>query len=261
MKHGLSFLLSRKDRDSKKLHPTLTRFGTAQTCLLKEFLCSGRRDFPQRQILYTVVQTKTSIWQQIQPILGFIHALKHALKRTVSCSFALSKALLKCLFLMEQGNRHQEEASCVWRAEFLADGSRAAAAFTENTCNFTYLGLPFRKHRKRQFTARGKGTVFDNRCQDTVLLNLSSGCCRWMSCWARKRSTLIMKLYQFMTVPEIPCQNTYLYCSAITTCTRTALTCPSPCWATAVPNQVWISSAALWPCAHQEHISLLPRKG
>ena len=52
------------------------------------------------------------------------------------------------------------------------------------------LGLPFGKHHKRQFTARGKGTVFDNRCQDTVLLNLSRGCCRWMSHWAGKRSTL-----------------------------------------------------------------------
>lgn len=47
MKHGLSFLLSIKDRGSKKLRPPLTSFGTAQTHLLKEFLCGGRRDFPQ----------------------------------------------------------------------------------------------------------------------------------------------------------------------------------------------------------------------
>lgn len=205
----------------KKLHPTLTRFGITQTRLLREFLCSGRRVFPQWQILYAVVQTKTPIWQEIQPILGFIHALNHALKRRVCYSSALSKAVLKCLFLMEQGDRHQEEASCVWRAEFLADGSRAAAAFTENTHVFTYLGLPCGKHHKRWFTTRGKGTVFDSRDQDAALLSLCSGCCRCMSHQAGKRSTLIMELHQFVTVPEIPWRDSDLYCSVITTHMRT----------------------------------------
>lgn len=206
----------------KKLHPTLTRFGIAQTHLLREFLCSGRRVFPQRQILYTAVQTKTPIWQKIQLILGFIHALNHALKRRVCYSFALSKAVLKCLFLMEQGDRHQEEASCVWGAEFLADGSRAAAAFTENTHVFTYLGLPCGKHHKRWLTTRGKGTGFDSRYQDAALLSLCSRCCRWMSHRAGKRSTLIMELHQFVTVPEISWRDTDLYCSVISTRMRTA---------------------------------------
>jgi len=107
---------------------------------------------------------------------------------------------------MEQGDRHREEASCVWRAEFLADGSRAAAVCTENTCIFTYFGLPFGKHHNRPFTARGKGIGFDKRRQDTVL-NFSVGCCRWMSHWAGKRSVLIMKLYHSMTVPETPWRN------------------------------------------------------
>lgn len=165
---------------------------------------------------------------------------------------------------MEQGDRHREEASCVWRAEFLADGSRAAAVFTENTWIFTYLGLSFGKHRKRQFMTRGKKAGFDNRHQGTVLPNLSSGCCRWMSHWAGKRSVLIMKLYLFLAVPEIPCRNTDLYCSMIPTCIRTASTHPSPNWAIAVPNQSLISLAALWPRAvlpvHTRSIFLLSQR-
>lgn len=117
---------------------------------------------------------------------------------------------------MEQGDRHQEEASCVWRAEFLADGSRAAAVFTENTHVFTYLGLPCGKHHKRWFTTRGKGAVSDSRYQDAALLSLCSGCCRLMSHRAGKRSTLIMELHQFVTVPEISWRDTDLYCSVRT---------------------------------------------
>lgn len=87
---------------------------------------------------------------------------------------------------------------------------------------FTYLGLPCGKHLKRRFTMRGKGTGFDSRYQDAALLSLCSGCCRWMSHRAGKRSTLIMELHQFVTVPEISWRDTDLYCSVITTRMRTA---------------------------------------
>lgn len=219
---GLVFFWAGRTETPKKLHPTLTRFGIAQTHLLREFLCSGRRVFPQQQILYTAVQMKPLIWQEIQPILAFIHSLNYVLKRRACYSFALSKAVLKCLFLMEQGDRHQEEASCVWRAEFLADGSRAAAVCTENTHVFTYLGLPCGKHHKRRFTTRGKEPGFDSRDQDAALLSLCSGCCRWMSHRAGKRSTLIMELHQFVTVPEISWGDADLHCSVSTTGMRTA---------------------------------------
>lgn len=94
------------------------------------------------------------------------------------------------------------------KSRILADGSRAAAVFAENTRIFAYLGLPFGKHHEGGFVTRGKGAGFDHRCQDTVLLNLSSQRCRWMSRWAEKWSTLMKKLSRYVTVPEVSCRNT-----------------------------------------------------
>lgn len=94
--------------------------------------------------------------------------------------------------------------------------------FTENTHVFTYLGLPCGKHHKRCFTTRGKGTGSDSRYRDAAFLSLCSGCCRLMSHRAGKRSTLIMELHQFVTVPEISWRDPDLCCSVITTGMRTA---------------------------------------
>lgn len=127
--------------------------------------------------------------------------------------------------------------------------------FTENTHVFTYLGLPCGKHHQRWFTTRGKGTVSDSRYQDAALPSLCSGCCRLMSHRAGKRSTLIMELHQFVTVPEISWRDTDLYCSVITTREQPHL--PQTKLRHPCSQSGWNfpGSTLSLSCAHQEHIS------
>lgn len=94
-------------------------------------------------------------------------------------------------------------------------------------------------------------TVYGKGKRDHFWQQVSGYCSpepfQWMSHWAWKRSTLIMKLYWFMTVPEIPCTILTAVWSPHAW-EQPSLTSPS--WATAAPSQARISLAALWPCAY-----------
>lgn len=121
----------------QQLRPMLTRSGAAQSHLLKAFTCSGTRDFPRWQILCTAVQPK--IPSRFSPSSYFFIFWR------ASCSFALSKAVFKCLFAIEEGDTLGGCKLCL-KSQISDRWVKSSSSVHKNTCIFTYLALPFGKY-------------------------------------------------------------------------------------------------------------------
>lgn len=62
----------------------------------------------------------------------------------LSCSFALSKAVFKCLFPVEEGDTLGGCKLCL-KSRISGRWVKSSSSVHRNMCIFTYLGLPFGK--------------------------------------------------------------------------------------------------------------------
>lgn len=212
-----------------------------------------KKSFPQQQILYTAVQTKPPIWQEIQLILAFIHSLNRALKRRVCYSFALSKAVLKCLFLIEQetDTRRKQAVSEEQNSWQMGQEQQLCSQKTQTSlhtwgCHVeTSQEMVHNEGKRDCFWQQVSGCCSPEPLQWMLQIDVSSGREKVSinngAAPVRDSPRNIMKRYWSL-----------LQCDHHTQ--ENSPTCPRPSWATSAPSQAWISLAAPCPWAHQEHI-------